>query len=209
MLRSLTRKLSLKARGKESRPRYLVVGLGNPGGEYSGTRHNAGFKALDRIGKEHGARSWRGHEKALAAMGKVAGEPALLAKPLAYMNRSGPIVARLARAYGIPPERVVVIHDDLDLPVGRIRLRPGGSAGGHRGVASIIQALGTRDFPRIRLGIGRPGDEDPVDYVLGEFSPDERKIMHETYEEARKALETLVGEGMERAMNLHNAGGTE
>jgi len=186
-------------------PLTLIVGLGNPGREYADNRHNAGFQCLDRLAAAHGLSFTRRQARARVAQGNIAGRRVLLVKPQTFMNASGEAVGQLARFYKVAPEDVLVVYDDLDLPLGKIRLRPGGGAGGHRGMRSIIQHLGTEDFPRLRLGIGRPpGSMDPVDYVLSDFTADERAEMELTFERAVAAIECFLREGIEAAMNAFN-----
>jgi len=183
----------------------LIVGLGNPGPRYANNRHNVGFQCLDRLAQAHGLAFQRRENKALLARGQIAGVEVILAKPQTYVNLSGQAVERLARSYQVPLEDILVIYDDMDLPLGRIRLRPGGGAGGHKGVRSIIEHLGSRDFPRLRVGIGRPpGRMDPVDYVLGDFTPEERPVIEEVYERAIAAVECWLREGIVAAMNRYN-----
>ena len=183
----------------------LIVGLGNPGPRYANNRHNVGFQCLDRLAQAHGLAFQRRENKALLARGQIAGVEVILAKPQTYVNLSGQAVERLARSYQVPLEDILVIYDDMDLPLGRIRLRPGGGAGGHKGVRSIIEHLGSRDFPRLRVGIGRPpGRMDPVDYVLGDFTPEERPVIEEAYEGAIAAVECWLREGIVAAMNRYN-----
>jgi len=183
----------------------LIVGLGNPGPRYANNRHNVGFQCLDRLAQAHGLAFQRRENKALLARGKIAGVEVLLAKPQTYVNLSGQAVERLARSYQVPLEDILVIYDDMDLPLGKIRLRPRGGAGGHKGVRSIIEHLGSRDFPRLRVGIGRPpGRMDPVDYVLGDFTPEERPVIEEAYERAIAAVECWLREGIVEAMNRYN-----
>ena len=183
----------------------LIVGLGNPGPRYANNRHNVGFQCLDRLAQAHGLAFQRHENKALLARGKIAGVEVILAKPQTYVNLSGQAVERLAWSYQVPLEDILVIYDDMDLPLGRIRLRPGGGAGGHKGVRSIIEHLDSRDFPRLRVGIGRPpGRMDPVDYVLGDFTPEERPVIEEAYERAIAAVECWLREGIVAAMNRYN-----
>jgi len=151
----------------------LIVGLGNPGRKYADNRHNVGFQCLDRLAEAWGLSFSRQKHKALLAQGQIAGLKVILAKPHTFMNLSGEAMERMARFYKVPPENILVIYDDLDLPVGRIRLRPEGGSGGHKGMQSIIEHLGSNGFPRLRVGIGRPTHGDPVDYVLGDFTLDE------------------------------------
>jgi peptidyl-tRNA hydrolase, PTH1 family len=182
----------------------LVVGLGNPGPRYRRTRHNLGFRVVDLL-----ARRWdvviggRRHE-AESGVGEVAGVRAVLAKPLTFMNCSGEAVAKLRRSYRLAVDEVVAVYDDLDLPLGRVRVRADGSAGGHNGVASLIAVLG-KGFPRVRIGIGRPpGGGDPVGYVLERFTAEEEAVMEPALDRAASAVETLVRDGLGRAMNAFN-----
>ncbi|MDR5710109.1 MAG: aminoacyl-tRNA hydrolase [Armatimonadota bacterium] len=181
----------------------LVVGLGNPGRRYRGTRHNVGWEVVDRLSARWDVEISREEEEALVGRGEVAGVEVLLAKPLTYMNRSGEAVRGLVHRYGLRPEEIVVIYDDVDLPVGAIRVRARGSAGGHHGMASVLAALGTREVPRVRIGIGRPRG-DAAAYVLSRFAPAERPLVEEAVERAADAVETFLREGLEAAMNRFN-----
>jgi len=187
----------------------LVVGLGNPGRKYAGNRHNVGFQCLNRLAEAWGLSFSKRKHKALLAQGETAGLKVVLAKPQTFMNLSGETVERLARFYKLPPESILVIYDDLDLPVGRIRLRPEGGSGGHKGMKSIMEHLGNDGFPRLRVGIGRPTHGDPVDYVLSDFAPDERIAIEEAYERVVSAVELWLAEGIVAAMNRYNAGDTQ
>lgn len=183
----------------------LIVGLGNPGREYAGNRHNAGFQCIDRLAKAHGLSFSRRQARARVARGEINGHRVLLVKPQTFMNASGEAVGQLARFYKIAPADVLVLYDDLDLSLGKLRLRPGGGSGGHHGMRSVIQHLGTEDFPRLRLGIGRPpGGMDPVDYVLSDFTVDERAEMELAFERAIAAIECFLDEGIDAAMNAFN-----
>ncbi len=183
----------------------LIVGLGNPGREYADNRHNAGFQCIDRLAEAHGLSFTRRQARARVARGEVNGHRVLLVKPQTFMNASGEAVGQLARFYKIAPADVLVLYDDLDLPLGKIRLRPGGGSGGHRGMRSVIQHLGTEDFPRLRLGIGRPpGAMDAVDYVLSDFTADERAEMELAFEQAIAAIECFLAVGIDAAMNAFN-----
>lgn len=181
---------------------HLVVGLGNPGRRYRGTRHNVGHEVIERLARRWGIRLHE-EEEALVGSGPVAGHVVLLGQPLTYMNESGRAVASLVRRYGLRPQEVLVIYDDVDLPLGTIRIRPRGSAGGHRGMSSVLSALGTQDVPRLRIGIGRP-QGDAAAYVLSRFSPEERPIVDEAIERAADAVEVILQEGVEAAMNRFN-----
>jgi len=181
------------------RRRKLIVGLGNPGPEYVHNRHNAGFQFLDRFAEKHGLPFDFIKFKALLALGEVEGQEVILAKPLTFMNLSGTAVKPLMSGYKIEPEDLLVVYDDLDLPLGKLRLRPRGGSGGHKGMESIIQALGHEEFPRLRLGIGRPADSGVVDYVLSDFSESEMAVMEKVYELAIEVVEVWLKEGMEAA----------
>jgi peptidyl-tRNA hydrolase, PTH1 family len=182
--------------------RWLIAGLGNPGGEYEGNRHNCGFMVADVLAGRMGARFKRDRSRARVAEGRLASCPVTLAKPQTFMNLSGGPVAALARFYKVPPGRLVVIHDELDIPFGTIRLKQGGGDNGHNGLRSVSAALGTRDYPRVRVGIGRPpGRMDPADFVLRDFSPAERKVLPEVLERAADAVEALLRSGLAAAQN--------
>ena len=185
----------------------LVVGLGNPGAEYEGTRHNAGFMVIDRLlaGFPAGRFEARHVAQSFVHAGMFRGKPLFLQKPQTFMNLSGLAVAGFARKEGIRPEEILVVSDDLDLPVGRLRLRTGGSDGGHNGLKSISQALGTRDYIRLRCGIGRPpGRQDPADFVLSPFSARERADLGAVIEEAADAAVDVLARGLTAAqMRLH------
>lgn len=185
--------------------RVLIVGLGNPGRRYAGNRHNVGFQVLDRLAAAHGLAFSRSQGQALIATGQIANRPVILAKPQTYMNESGRAVAALVRFYQIDMLNLLVVYDDLDLPFGTLRLRPEGSAGGHHGMESIIAALGRQDFPRLRIGIGRPpGRMDPVEYVLQDFDREQQEFLSELYDRAVKAIESFLSEGIVLTMSRHN-----
>ena len=184
----------------------LVVGLGNPGRKYAKNRHNAGFHCLDRMAEAYHVSFDTKRDKAEVALGRVAGRRVVLVKPQTYMNDSGVAVGALARFYKVDSGQVLVVYDDLDLPQGTLRLRPKGSAGGHRGMLSIMEHLGTRDFPRLRVGIGRPpGRMPPKAYVLQDFGDDEWQEMQDVYDRAVAAIESFVVDGVKEAMNRFNA----
>lgn len=193
--------------GEQPPPRelYLIVGLGNPGPQYSRNRHNLGFQILDVLAGRHGLSFNQARYKSLIAEGRIASKPVLLVKPMTYMNLSGEAVGPIVRAYQVPPERLLIVYDDMDLPPGKLRLRSKGGSGGHRGLESVIRALGTNEFPRLRVGIGRPpGKMSPVEYVLQNFSPEEEEIMAVAREEAADAIETWLTEGIHKAMDRFN-----
>jgi PTH1 family peptidyl-tRNA hydrolase len=206
----------------------LIVGLGNPGRKYAHNRHNVGFQCLDRLAQAHGLSFGSGvlspalskacpeqsrrveglskgrRAKASLALGKIANVGVVLAKPLTYMNLSGQAVRQLVSFYKLHLEDMLVIYDDLDLPLGTIRLRPEGGSGGHKGMRSIIEALGSQAFPRLRVGIGRPPGNDAVRYVLSDFTADEQITLESVYERGVAAVELFLREGIEAAMNAYN-----
>ncbi|MEJ5247583.1 aminoacyl-tRNA hydrolase [Caldilinea sp.] len=187
----------------------MIVGLGNPGPQYSRNRHNIGFQCVELCAQRWGIALDRLQMRAQTGNGFVTRDglrqKVLLVKPLTFMNASGEAVAPLARFYRIEPSSILVIHDDLDLPAGKLRLRPGGSSGGQRGVQSIIEQLGTQEFPRIRVGIGRPPNGmDPAAYVLQNFSEEEEVIFTPLRARIVEAAECWLFEGVERAMNRFN-----
>jgi PTH1 family peptidyl-tRNA hydrolase len=184
----------------------LIVGLGNPGREYAGTRHNIGFMVVDRLASVLGVTVEGKMCKALVGQGRINGEKVVLAKPQTYMNLSGDAVGALVNWFKLTAADLLVIYDDLDLASGKLRLRAGGGSGGHKGMQSIIQALGTDGFPRVRVGIGRPPEPGyaTADYVLGHISNDEATVLKEALSLASDAVVCTVREGIERAMNLFN-----
>jgi len=183
----------------------LIVGLGNPGPKYEQNRHNVGFHCLDALAQAHGLTFTGLKAKARIARGVIPGHPVILAKPITFVNGSGWAVRGLMARHGYEPRDILVVHDDLDLPLGKIRLRPGGSAAGHKGVQSIIDALGTEEFARLRVGIGRPpAGVEVIDYVLSDFSEEELATMATTYDKAIAAIEAFLELGIEEAMNQCN-----
>lgn len=186
----------------------LIVGLGNPGRSYADNRHNIGFMCVSHFAKLHGIKFDKAQAKARTGTGRVDGIEIVVARPQTYMNLSGESVCRLVRKHKISLEDLLVIHDDLDLPLGKIRVRSGSSAGGHKGARSIIGCLESKDFIRLRIGIGRPAvemtEEDIVDYVLSDFTPDEKKIVDESIPRVSEAILCLLTEGLTFAMNKYN-----
>jgi peptidyl-tRNA hydrolase, PTH1 family len=186
--------------------RWLVIGLGNPGPEHAGNRHNAGFMVADLLAERMGERFRRHRSRAAVAIGRLAGVPVALGKPQSYMNLSGAPVAALARFYKIPPARMIVIHDELDIPFGAIRLKLGGGDNGHNGLRSVTAALGTREYYRVRAGIGRPrGRTNPADFVLSDFSAAERKQLPALISGCADAVEALLQRGLAAAQNEFHA----
>lgn len=195
-----------RLRHKTMSERYLIVGLGNPGREYEDTRHNVGFRCADALVRAYGlAYDRKKKSKARVADGTIAGKSALVAKPQTFMNLSGSSVQGLAAFYKIPPVRIIVIYDDLDILAGTLRIRAKGGSGGHKGMTDIIRRLGTQDFPRIRFGIGRPPEHmDPAAFVLQRFSGDDLRAVEETVERVVNTIETWITDGIEIAMNRYN-----
>ncbi|MDQ1318955.1 MAG: peptidyl-tRNA hydrolase, family [Actinomycetota bacterium] len=185
----------------------LVIGLGNPGPQYAKTRHNVGFMVADLLAARIGA-PFTVHKKSGAEIvtGRLGGRPVVLAKPRTYMNESGRHVGPLAKFYSVPPGDVIVLHDELDIAFGKIRLKLGGGEGGHNGLRSLVNALGTKDFQRVRIGIGRPpGRKDPAAFVLEPFNATERDEVPTICEQAADATELLLELGVEPAQNLVHA----
>ncbi len=184
--------------------RKLIAGLGNPGVQYLRNRHNVGFLALDHLAELNHLNFARRRFNALLAEGVFDDQRLLLAKPQTFMNASGSALAKLVAFNRIPTRDIIVIYDDLDLPFGKIRVRARGSAGGHHGMESIINALGTSDFPRLRIGIGRPASREDIGHVLGNFSEEEERALEEIFARVENALRVWLNEGIEKAMSLFN-----
>ncbi|HET8658746.1 MAG TPA: aminoacyl-tRNA hydrolase [Micromonosporaceae bacterium] len=188
---------------------WLVAGLGNPGPVYARNRHNVGFRVVDLLAERIGARFGR-HRRAVAEVAEghlgYGGPKLVLVKPLTYMNLSGGAVAGLMHFYRVPVERVVAVHDELDIPFGQLRLKCGGGEGGHNGLRSMTRALGSKDFLRVRFGIGRPpGRQDPADFVLTDFSSAERKELDLLVDRAADAVQAVVTRGLEWAQNVYHS----
>ena len=186
--------------------KWLVVFLGNPGPRYEGTRHNAGFMAADAMAKARGLSINRARFKALTATCDIGGESVLLMKPQTFMNLSGEAAAQAVKFYKIAPDHVIVVSDEISLPIGKLRVRRKGSAGGHNGLKSIIACLGTDQFPRIRLGVGAPPhpDYDMADWVLSTFKNQDAEDMRAAAQRAAEAVECYILHGPDRTMNLYN-----
>ena len=184
---------------------FLLIGLGNPGREYRDNRHNVGFMLIDRLIIRLNAHGMKVQSKAIVTSAMYEDHKLILAKPQTYMNLSGHSAQGLLNFYKLPVENMLVAHDDLDIPFGTIRIRPGGGPGGQKGMASTIEQLGTKDFPRLRIGIGRPpGRMNPADYVLQNFARDEMKVLSEIVDRAADAALTFVTDGLNKAMNKYN-----
>ncbi|MFC2011065.1 aminoacyl-tRNA hydrolase [Chloroflexota bacterium] len=191
----------------------LIVGLGNPGQSYANSLHNLGFMCVNHFARTHSIRFDKKQGKARVGSGEVAGSKVVLARPQTYMNRSGEAVSRLLKKYDISLDDLLVIHDDLDLPLGNIRLRPGGGSAGHKGILSIITELGSQDFPRIRVGIGRPisttgsaeiTEADIIAYVLSDFTSDEKQTIIQVIPIVSESILCFLTEGLTAAMNRYN-----
>lgn len=198
-----------KKRKPDLQPEWLIVGLGNPGGEYSGTRHNVGFQVVELLADRHRIKLDKSKHRARFGLGTIGDIAVCLAKPLTFMNLSGQAAAPLARGYGLNPDRILVVSDDLDLPVGKLRLRESGSAGGHNGHKSLIQYLGTQDYPRIRIGIGRSGGGETIDHVLSTFTPVEQEVIAPAIRVAAEVCEAFLEGGLpvaQKVVDQYNRG---
>ena len=193
-------------RNRSSGAEWLVVGLGNPGDKYENTRHNVGFLTVDELAERARVPVQRLKHRALTNTVELGGARVLLMKPVTYMNLSGEAVGEAARFYKIPPERVLVISDDVSLPIGKLRIRKGGSAGGHNGLKSIIQHLGTDQFPRVKIGVGEKPhpDYDLADWVLGRPQGEDKKAIDGAVKRAADAVECILSQGLERGMGKFN-----
>jgi PTH1 family peptidyl-tRNA hydrolase len=184
---------------------YLIIGLGNPGREYADTRHNVGFRVVDELARRHGLSFGKKERKAVIASGLIQGKKVVLAKPQTYMNLSGESVRSLVDFYKVELPRILIVSDDLDIPLGTLRLRKSGSAGGQGGLKSVIQHLGSQDFNRLRFGISRPpGRMDPKAYVLQSFKGDDTILAAQVVDRAADAVETWLADGIEIAMTRYN-----
>ncbi len=184
---------------------YIIVGLGNPGEKYKYTKHNVGFMTVDYLAAQHGISVSKIKHKALIGEGNIAGERVVLAKPQTYMNLSGESVIELVNWYKTDLCKLIVIYDDIDLAIGRLRIRPGGSSGTHNGMRSIIHLLGKQEFPRVRIGIGgKPDYMDLGDYVISNFKKEDIEVMAEVVKSSAEAIEQIVSKGINSAMNKYN-----
>jgi peptidyl-tRNA hydrolase, PTH1 family len=184
---------------------HAVVGLGNPGIRYQYSRHNVGFRCLDELSRRHDIPLKRRAFQSYVGSGMIGGVPVLLSQPQTYMNLSGEAVHSMLRYYSLTPADLIVVYDDMDLPLGRIRLRERGSSGGHNGMNSIIQHLATQEFPRLRIGIGRPADAEARSHVLSRFSKDEERLAVKAIAVAADAVEVTLKQGVAAAMNTYNS----
>ena len=184
---------------------YIIVGLGNPGKQYEDTRHNVGFNAIDILAEEYGISVTKMKHKALIGEGRVGTEKVVLVKPVTYMNLSGESLAEIYNFYKVDTSNIVVIYDDIDLDVGKIRIRKKGSGGTHNGMRSIVKCLGTTDFPRVRVGVSKPEPgRDLANFVLSKFAPDEVADLKEGLEKSVLAIDSIIRENIDLAMNKYN-----
>jgi peptidyl-tRNA hydrolase, PTH1 family len=185
---------------------WLIVGLGNPGPEYARTRHNVGFDVVDAVAEAHRIKIDKAKHRARLGVGSIDGVGVAFAKPMTFMNASGQSVKPLMQEYGLTADRLLVITDDLDLNVGRIRLKPKGGSGGHNGHKSIIASIGTQDYARLKIGIHSERRNETVDFVLSKFHPEEQHDINDAIKRCIKGIETLLNEGVEKALNVINEG---
>jgi PTH1 family peptidyl-tRNA hydrolase len=186
-------------------PALVIVGLGNPGSEYAGTRHNAGFWCIDALAGKHDISMDRRHRSAVIGEGNIGACPVVLVKPRTFVNRSGATISYLKARYALPTDKLLIICDDINLPPGKLRLRRKGSAGGHNGIKSVIEAAGSQDFPRMRIGVGRPPEgTGQIEHVIGPMDPEERKVVDESVERAADAVACLLSEGIDESMSRYN-----
>lgn len=187
------------------KPALVVVGLGNPGPEYAGTRHNAGFWCIDLLAKKHDITLERRHRSAIIGEGDIGDKRVIIVKPRTFVNRSGATVSYLKARYALPTCRLLIVCDDINLAPGKLRLRRKGSAGGHNGIKSVIEATGSQDFPRLRIGVGRPPEgTGQIEHVIGPMEPEDRDIVDEAVERAADAVACLLSEGMDETMSRYN-----
>ncbi len=182
---------------------YIIVGLGNPGSKYENTRHNMGFKTIDRLAQEFSITVNRAKFKGLIGEGRIGSEKVILLKPQTYMNLSGQSVREIMDYYKVPEEKLIVIYDDFDLPIGSIRIRKSGGPGTHNGMKSVVGELNSRKFPRVRIGIGS-SEGETIQFVIGKVSKDEQQILTMTTQAAADAVADIVRIGIDNAMNIHN-----
>ncbi|MCH7625441.1 MAG: aminoacyl-tRNA hydrolase [Chloroflexi bacterium] len=194
-----------RERAIEEPPSLVVVGLGNPGSKYAETRHNVGFWSIDRIATEYSIDVSSRNKATVVGEGTIAEQRVVLARPRTFVNRSGEAARYLLARYRIPSDKLLIIYDDINLPLGKLRLRVRGSAGGHNGIKSIIEALGGEEFPRLRIGIGRPSaGQDQISYVIGAMSPEERKVADDMLDRVTQAVSAILTDGIDAAMSGFN-----
>jgi len=185
---------------------WIIAGLGNPGPEYAKTRHNVGFDLVDALADKHKIKIDRAKHKSRYGVGTIGGVGVVLVKPMTFMNMSGQALAPLLREFGLKPDRLLVVADELDLPVGKVRMKPKGGTAGHNGHKSIKHSLGTEEYPRIRIGINSENRNDTIDFVLAKFHPEERVDINQVIEQSIRGVEVMLADGVERAVNVINEG---
>lgn len=185
---------------------FIIAGLGNPGKKYENTRHNMGFLTIDRLAEKYNIRTDKIKFKSLVGEGRIAGQKVVLIKPQTYMNLSGEAIREVMAFYKLEPENLIVIYDDLDIPTGSLRIRKSGSAGTHNGMKSVVYQLQSDQFPRIRIGIGSDRRGDIIDFVVGNVSSEEKAVLEETIDQSVKAIECIIAEDIDMAMNRYNTG---
>lgn len=183
---------------------WLIVGLGNPGAEYARTRHNVGFDVIEELASRHKIKINKAKHRARIGVGEIDGTGVALAMPLTFMNNSGQSVAPMMREYGLKPERVLIVSDDLDMDLARVRLKPKGGSGGHNGHKSIIKNLGTEEYPRLKIGIHSEKRDETVDFVLSRFTPEERVDINNAVKKSAESIEVIVTQGLELALSRTN-----
>lgn len=183
---------------------YIIVGLGNPGKKYENTRHNAGYMVIDKLSETFGIKVGKKKFNSLIGEGNIFGEKVILVKPETYMNLSGNAVIQIVNFYKVPLENVIVVYDDLDLDLGMIRIRKSGSAGTHNGMRSVVSSLNSKEFPRVRVGIGDPNKEDIIDFVIGNISKKEKEILNDTVSMVSLAIEDIIKYHIDLAMTKYN-----
>lgn len=182
----------------------VIVGLGNPGNQYKGTRHNVGFDVIDYLADSHNIDIHKIKHKAMIGEGMIGQEKVMLVKPQTFMNLSGRSILEILQFYKIKPEQMIIVYDDIDIEIGRLRIRTKGSAGTHNGMKSVLYEIQSDVFPRIRVGIGKPEYADLIHYVMGKFSQEDRELIDAAIKKAAEAIETIIKEGMNMAMNRYN-----
>lgn len=196
---------SQKEKQQANSPSLVIVGLGNPGPEYAGTRHNAGFWCIDALAKKHGITLERRNRSAIVGEGEIEDLRVILVKPRTFVNRSGAAINYLTARYAAPIDKLLIVCDDINLPPGKLRMRRKGSAGGHNGIKSVIEAAGSQGFPRLRIGVGRPPEgTGQIEHVIGPMDSQDREIVDEAVGRAAEAIECLLTEGIDEAMSRFN-----
>lgn len=192
--------------GRGSKPKFVIVGLGNPGPAYARTRHNVGSELVERLASQAGADFKRTRGQARVTEAEIESTPVVLAIPTTFMNDSGRPIARLVKKENVSPKQLLIVQDELDLPLGRVRLKDGGGTAGHNGLRSIEAALRSRDFLRLRIGVGKPpSKEEGVDHVLSKMTPDDRKLIEDSIERGLRAVHVLIADGLDAAQNFLHA----